>query len=51
MNKGDFINWPENLIVKAPNKYNSKELEILISNLEKIRFSKEFRTLNGLHSP
>ena len=42
LKREDFINWPEKLPIKSLRDYNWTECSILLSNLEKIRFSEEF---------
>jgi hypothetical protein len=42
MKEEDFINWPDNLQIKLPAKYNSQEMKTLLSHLERIRFSDKY---------
>ena len=42
LSKSDFINWPDNLEIKAPIKFNATEFSILLSNLEKISFNSDY---------
>ena len=42
LDPADFVNWPENLTIKSPNKYRKRELMLLLSQLENIRWSERF---------
>ena len=44
----DFLNWPKNLAIKSPNKYRKRELMLLLSQLENIRWSERFLRSNSL---
>lgn len=44
----DFVNWPENLNIKSPNKYKKEELALLLSQLENIRWSERFLLSNSV---
>jgi Zn-dependent metalloprotease len=39
LKKEDFLNWPENIPIKSPHKFNSTEMKIILANLKQIRFS------------
>ena len=46
LDPADFINWPENLEIKSPEKYKKEDLALLLSQLENIRWSERFLQRN-----